>query len=353
MLFIISLSCNVLFMIKKLAYNQRKKLMQKHRLERDHCLADRIKTILLLDDGLSYSHIAKVLFLDDQTIRNYEKTYSQYGISKLLKTSYKGGESKLSPKQEAELKDHVEKKTYHSAAAIAHYVENAYEISYSVKGMVHLLNRLGFTYKKTRLIPGKADAKKQREFVREYQELKANKGKKDEILFMDGTHPHHNPLASYAWILKGKEKEIPSNTGRKRINLNGAINIDNYEVTIRDDEWINAQSTVELFKQIEAKYPNAEIIHIIADNAKYYHCELVENHLKNSSINLISLPSYSPNLNLIERLWKFYKKEILYDTYYETFAKFKRATKQFFENIEEYKEKLQSLLTEKFQIIGA
>jgi len=262
-------------MVKKLGESQRAELKRLHRLERSRCLADRIKTILLLDDGWSYSKIAEALLLDDQTLRNYENTFSRNGISGLLKTSYKGGESKLSPEQEAELKDHVEKNTYHSAAAIAHYVENTYEIKYSVKGMVHLLKRIGFTYKKTRLIPGKAKAKKQRQFIREYQELRANKGEKDEILFMDGTHPHHNPLASYAWILKGKEKEIPTNTGRKRINLNGAINIDDFDVTIRDDDWINGQSTVELFKQIEAKYPNAQTIHIIADNAKYYHCELL------------------------------------------------------------------------------
>ena len=79
--------------------------------ERDRCLADRIKTILHLDDGWSYSRIAEALFLDDQTIRNYEKTYSQYGICELLMTSYKGGESKLTAEQEAELKNHVNKHT--------------------------------------------------------------------------------------------------------------------------------------------------------------------------------------------------------------------------------------------------
>ena len=78
----------------------------------------------------------------------------------MLKTSYKGGESKLTPEQEAELKDHVDKHTYHSAAAIAHYVEKTYKIKYAVKGMVHLLKRIGFTYKKTKLIPGKANAEK-------------------------------------------------------------------------------------------------------------------------------------------------------------------------------------------------
>jgi len=340
-------------MIEKLTTNQRNKLKSLHRKENDRRFADRIKSILLLDDGWSYEKVAAALLLDDQTIRNYEKTFSQEGICGLLKTCYKGSESKLNSGQESELKAHVANKIFHSAIAVVAYVENTYGIKYTVKGMVHLLKRLGFTYKKTKLVPGKANAEKQRQFVKRYEELKANKGEKDEILFMDGVHPQHNPIAGYAWILKGKEKKVLTNTGRKRINLNGAINITDLDVTIRQDEWINAQSTVELFKQIEEKYPHADTIHIIADNAKYYQCGIIWDYLKNSRIDLIPLPTYSPNLNLIERLWKFYKKEILYDTYYESFAKFKQASMSFFENIREYREKLESLLTENFQIIQA
>ncbi len=88
---------------------------------------------------------------------------------------------------------------------------------------------------------------------------------------------------------------------------------------------------------------------VISDNAKYYRSKLVAEYLsRNKRIKLIFLPSYSPNLNLIERLWKFYKKEILYDTYYEKFIDFKNATIAFFENIEIHKEQLLSLLKDNF-----
>lgn len=72
---------------------------------------------------------------------------------------------------------------------------------------------------------------------------------------------------------------------------------------------------------------------------------------KEMGIELIFLPPYSPNLNLIERLWKFFRKKVLYNRYYEKFNDFKIACEDFFKNIRKYKNELQSLLTENFQIL--
>ena len=143
------------------------------------------------------------------------------------------------------------------------------------------------------------------------------------------------------------------NTGRKQININGAINIDNYEVVAREDERINAQSTIELFKQIEEAYPSASNIYVIADNARYYRAQIVSEYLKTSRIQFKFLPPYSPNLNLIERLWKFLKKKVINSYYYESYDIFKKTVMNFFENIKDYHDELQTLLTEKFQLIGA
>ena len=174
----------------------------------------------------------------------------------------------------------------------------------------------------------------------------------DELLFMDGVHPQHNPVSSYAWILKGQEKEVPTNTGRKRININGALNIKNYDTIAREDEPINAQSTIELLKQIEDAYPTAPNIYIIADNARYYRAQMVGEFLKKSRIQFKFLPPYSPNLNLIERLWKFLKKKVINNCYYESYDVFKNTVMGFFENIANYHDELVTLLTEKFQTIG-
>ena len=115
-------------MTKKLTVEQHAELKQLHRQEPHRRFADRIKTILLLDSGWSYSKIAEALLLDDQTIRNYEMIYSRGGISAVLKTDYKGGSPKLSVEQEIALKDHIVNNTYSSSAAIVEYVKQTYAI---------------------------------------------------------------------------------------------------------------------------------------------------------------------------------------------------------------------------------
>jgi len=160
-------------------------------------------------------------------------------------------------------------------------------------------------------------------------------------------------MLAYGWIKKGEDNIIKSNTGRQRVNINGAIDAETHNVIVRNDESINAASTIELLKKIEEFYPLAVVIYIICDNAKYYRSKLVREFLTTSKIQLVFLPSYSPNLNLIERLWKFMKKKILYNKYYEKFDDFKEATLGFFENIEQYKKELDSLLTNNFQLLNA
>jgi transposase len=332
---------------------ERKILREAHRAEGSKRRADRIKTILLLDEGMSYDKISKVLFIDDGTARRYENEYKEGGLDALLEDNYQGGVSKLNEKQIKELKKELNVKVYSSAKEICKFVKERFNIKYTDEGMVKLLIRLGFSYKKTKQVPGKADADKQIQFIKEvYKKTKEAMGEKDKMYFLDGVHPHHNSMPAYGWIPKGETREIRSNTGRKRINLNGALNIEDTEVIIREDEMINAQSTIALLKQIEEKNPETETIYAIADNARYYRAKIVTEYLETSKIQLIFLPPYSPNLNLIERLWKFLRKKVMYHKYYETFEEFKNTYFEFFENLEQYKDELSTLLTENFEITG-
>jgi len=76
------------------------------------------------------------------------------------------------------------------------------------------LHETGFRYKKPKVVPGKADPEAQQAFLRDYENLKQDKGENDPIYFMEGTHPQHNTVSSYGWIKRGEEKEIRSNSGR-------------------------------------------------------------------------------------------------------------------------------------------
>lgn len=336
-----------------LTRKDRKYLQSEHRLEKDKRMADRIKTILHLDSGWSYDDIAKALLLDDSTIRRYEKNYLNSGLEALLTDDYKGGFSFLTAFEEKLLKEHLAEHIYIASKEIVDYVEKTFGKSYSVGGMLHLLDRLGFVYKKPKRIPGKANAEAQEAFLETYKDLLRNKGEDVEIYFMDGVHPQHNAIPSYGWILKGHNKGIPTNTGRKRININGAIDTINMDLVIQESESINADSTIELFKSIENKNPNASKIYVIADNARYYRARKVTEFLETSKIEILFLPPYSPNLNLIERFWKFFKKKVLYNTYYDTYDKFRKACFDFFDRTADYDSELRSLLTNNFQIIQA
>ena len=128
--------------------------------------------------------------------------------------------------------------------------------------------------------------------------------------------------------------------------------LNNLEVTTVTADSINAQSTIRLFQKLEEKYPDIKRIIAIGNHASYYRSKLVTAYLKNSRIELKFLPPYSPNLNLIERLWQFMNRKVRNNKYYEKFLDFKEAIFTFFENISQYKEELKGLLSQKFHIIN-
>ena len=184
--------------------------------------------------------------------------------------------------------------------------------------------------------------------------LKEAKRKEDPILYMDGVHPQHNSHPDYGWLPRGKESELKANTGRQRVTLNGALNSETNDIHVRAEQVLNSANTVEYFKGIEAAYPEAKRIYISLDNAGYYRGKKIKSYLENSKIELLYLPPYAPNLNLIERVWKFFKKKVLASRYYESFLEFKTACLQFFEkkNWQGRSAELETLLAPNFQITG-
>ena len=106
-------------------------------------------------------------------------------------------------------------------------------------------------------------------------------------------------------------------------------------------------------EEIRKQYCTASTICIILDNARYQRAYPVQRLAEQLNINLIFLPPYCPNLNLIERLWKYFKKKVMKNRYYGTFAEFENYVEQFFINFEQHFDDLKSLLSFKFGIIKA
>ena len=176
------------------------------------------------------------------------------------------------------------------------------------------------------------------------------------LLFLDPMHQIHNNENDYAWQLKGIKgtRQVLANTGRKRLNIIGAINPVTLEPTIILTEENCSAEVIEAFlEEVKKQYNKAKTICIILDNARYQRSNLVQTTAKFFNIDLLYLPPYSPNLNLIERLWRFFKKEIIKNKYYADYATFEKAVETFFTQFGNRKEDLRTLLNFKFGIIKA
>ena len=170
-----------------------------------------------------------------------------------------------------------------------------------------------------------------------------------ELFFVDASHFVMGGLPGRLW---GKVRYwVKTSSGRKRHNVLGALNFMTRKIeTIANDSYITSTQVVELIENIALKYIGKPII-IIMDNARYQHCKFVTNRAAELGIQLIFLPTYSPNLNLIERVWKFVKSQVLNAAYIETFADYCSKISNFIETIEtEHADRMHSLVTEKFQL---
>jgi transposase len=168
------------------------------------------------------------------------------------------------------------------------------------------------------------------------------------VFFVDAAHFVFSPFLGYLWCFVRMFIKAPS--GRKRFNVLGALNALTHEmVTITNTGYINSYSVCKLLVKITQKCGNLPVS-IVLDNARYQRCKLVQETAKLFDIELLYLPAYSPNLNLIERLWKFVKKKCLYSKYYSDFDSFTEAISQCLAKTSGcYKKELDSLLSLNFQ----
>ncbi len=216
------------------------------------------------------------------------------------------------------------------------------------------LKRLGMKCRKVGYVPGRAaDPDKQAEQETfKTQELEprlaeAQAGKR-RVLFMDAAHFVLGAYLSMVWCFT--RLFIASPAGRQRFNVLGAVDAVTKELfTVTNETYINAESVCRLLTQIAVRYAG-ETITLVLDNARYQKCALVLQHAAKLGIELLYLPSYSPHLNLIERLWRFVRKECLYAKYYPKFDGFKQALTECLQNAHtKHRDELETLLAWNFQ----
>jgi transposase len=332
-----------------LSKEQLSELRIAHRSEKNKHAAYRINAVILLGNGWKLKEVREALLLDEETLRSYMEKYQIGGVDELLKNNHEGRPVQLDESQRKQLSQELDRNIYPTTSAVIAYVEKHFGVRYSLSGMRDFLHRLGYEFKKPKLVPGEGDIQAQEIFVEQYEKFMEKKGSDVEVLFMDAVHPQHNTMAAYGWIKKGEKRCLKTNSGRTRLNLHGAINVETNEMTVIESPMVDKDSTLQLLELIENKYPHAREIVVILDNARYHYSKEVREWLQGRKLRLVFLPTYSPQLNLIERVWRFFKKKVLYNQYYAKLQDFRNAAINFFRNIGQYSEELTSLLDGGFE----
>jgi transposase len=318
---------------------------------RDKFAYMKLSVLILLDMGKDYDEIVSILGIGRGTVTNCLLKFRSEGLDKYLDKHYVPYSGKLDDEQLKTLEADVSAGIFVSSQEVKAHIEQSFGISYSLSAVRSILEKLDFVYKKTSEVPSKFNEAEQTAFLEEFIPFLEETPETEAVFFLDGVHPTHNTRSSYAWIKKGQEKVIPTNSGRNRLNISGAMNAhDPTDVIVHESDWVNAQATVALLEKIVAKHPLLDRIYTIGDNASYYKNAIVQEWLdRHPQVVHLFLPTYSPNLNLIERLWKFMRKKVINTSYYPTFKEFKKAILEFFDRLHLYKNDLDSLITFKFQ----
>ncbi len=334
---------------------ERQELRQLQKQRRDDDGYVKVTVVLMLDAGWPLGSVAEALGLDETTVYRYVRAFTELGLSNYLAHEQPGYWGLLNSAQLARLCHELHPTLYTEVQAIRAWVAVTCRVHYSVSGLTQLLHRLGFTYKLTTPLPCEAQAEAQQDFLHELAVLEAHVERGQAVLYYaDAAHPTHNTRCTRAWCEVGQERPLLTVSGRERVNLNAALNA--YaptQVLLDETSCVNAQSTKRLYEQLLAAHPDKARIYVICDNARYYKNKELRAWLADKPICQVFLPPYSPNLNLIERFWKYLRQKIINSTFYRTKGQFRTAVLDFFDRLPEFGDDLTSLLTRKFHILDA
>ena len=297
-----------------------------------HRLARRANALALLDDGMTCEAVAKVLFLDDDTIRTWYQLYQEDGIDGLASFGYEGSACRLSTEQRERLKTWIAETLPRTTREIGAWIAREHGIDYeSRSGLVALLHRLGMEHRKPKAISRKLDPEKQAAFIQKYEALLNQLEADEAVLFADAVHPTHAVRPVGCWAPKDVPVAITQSSGRQRLNIHGAIDLETGQTSMLDVPAADAMSTIMLLIAIQAMYPRKRLIHVFLDNARYHHAKLVQQWLAQPGcrIKLHFIPAYCPHLDPIERLWGLMHRHITHNRCHATFKDFREAILHF------------------------
>jgi len=262
----------------------------------------------------------------------------------------------MNGEQQENLKAWVAAALPRSTRQIGAWIEQEFGHVYAGRsGLIALLHRLGLEYHKPKVIPRKLDEEKQKAFIANYEKVLNSLPDDEAVLFADAVHPTHAARPAGCWAPSQENLAIEQTSGRQRINIHGAVDLETGQTRMIEVETVDAASTIRLLESIEAFYPMLVLIHVFLDNARYHHAKIVREWLAQPGrrIKLHFIPPYCPHLNPIERLWGVMHKHVTHNKSYATCAQFADATLGFLrEKVPRNWPRFRDSVTDNFRIIS-
>ena len=291
----------------------------------------RANALVLLNDGWSCTEVATALLLDDDTVRSWHRLYEQHGPTGLVVFHQGGSEGHLTSEQDAALVEWVRVSLPRSTQVIGAWIHKTYGIDYSRAGLIALLHRLDIDYRKPKVMARKLDPAKQQAFIEAYDDLLNNMGDDEAVMFADAVHPTHAVRPAGCWAPKDTKVAVEQTSGRQRLNIHGAIDLETGKTRMLEVLTVDALSTIALLMAIALMYPSKRLIHVFLDNAKYHHAQIVQEWLARPGcrIKVHYIPTYCPHLDPIERLWGLMHKNVTHNRCYATYNDFCKSVLHF------------------------
>ena len=316
----------------------------------------RMEILWLKHHGHTHQQIAKLAGVSRSSVQRCLSAFLQGGLDAVRLLDYHKPTSQLDLYR-TPLEEYFTKNPPRSIKEAQDVIEKQTGIRRSETQVRRFLDRLGMKPRKVSAIPlppnttPEEHAKTQRDFLDNTLEPKleeARQGKRD-VYFVDAAHFVHAVFLGILWCFV--RLHIPAASGRKRFNVLGAVNATTHEfVLVSNHTYINADSVCELLRKLaEKKRPEVPLT-VVLDNARYQKCAKVKELARELGIELEYLTTYSPNLNLIERVWRFVKSQTLRSKYYAKYEDFHTAIQNCLNQLSTtYKQSMKSLLTHNFQ----
>jgi transposase len=341
-----------------LTAEQRKEIERRRKATLDRRIYQRLTAVLAVASGKTREDVAELLGVSLSQLGEWLRVFRNEGLDSLCEIRNKGDPGNLTPRQVAQLKAKVSTGCFRSSEQIRDWIESTFAVSYSSSGVKDLLKRIGVTYHKVTGFLWKADLDKQRAFVarvaRHKRQARRPGAPRTRRYYVDACHPVWGlDLVYCCWLLVGQRFLVGMGSGRKRLNILGAYCPDDhayidYRLT-RDN--INGAQFVNFLRLLRSIHPGTERFILYVDGARYYDSPIVKGWLKrHPEFHLSPIPAYSPNVNLIERLWKFLRAKAL-SRWHKTFEDMQAAVSLMLDHLEEYRGELRTLMTETFHII--